>query len=193
MGGPSIPAQALVGQVDAQAIDGLETLTVFTSSDARGGLRRMWPLSAPVHNEFPVGQVLISQNVSAYTLRGMHFQRGVHAERKVVSVIRGRAFDVVVDLRPDSTTYLGWAALELNEDTPMAFNIPRGLAHGFLTLTPNTEVSYIIDQPYVAEAGAGIRWDDPLIGIEWPSEPRVASAQDRSWPDLEYGFSALAD
>lgn len=182
-----------MGQVDPQAIDGLHTVVVFTSSDDRGGLARLWPLATAGHDQPSVAQVLVSHNTAAHTLRGMHFQRGIHAERKVVSVLRGRALDVVVDLRPDSTTYLDWAALELSEDTSQAFDIPRGLAHGFLTLTPNTQVSYVIDHPYVPDAGAGIRWNDPLIGIDWPTEPSVVSVQDRSWPDMKYGFSALAD
>ncbi len=176
-----------------EAIKGVQRLPVFTSSDSRGDLTRVWPLTSGPSDlsPAPISQVLISRNTHQHTLRGMHFQRGEHAERKIVSVIRGKALDVVVDLRTDSDTYLAWAMLDLDADAPTAFCIPPGLAHGYLTLAPNTDVTYIIDRPYEQQAASGIRWNDPLIDIDWPVEPEVVSQQDRSWPDLTPGFSAF--
>ena len=191
LGGTPNASSALVTQVAIEAVEGIQHLPVFTSSDPRGDLTRVWPLGQPTIDPSPIAQVLISRNTYRHTLRGMHFQRGEHAERKVVSIIRGRALDVVVDLRPDSETYLAWAMVELDADIPTALCIPAGLAHGYLTLTPRTELTYVIDRPYEPRAGSGIRWDDAMIGIDWPASPAVVSEQDQAWPDLSSGFSAL--
>lgn len=173
-------------------IDGVAVLASFVSTDARGSLARVWPLdSAP--GGFEVEQVLVSRNTQQYTLRGMHFQRASAAERKIVGVLHGRILDVVVDLRRESATYLQWAAVELNGHEPVVVVLPRGVAHGFLTLEKDTEVSYLLDRPYRPSHACGLRWDDPLIGIEWPCAPVNVSDQDASWPPVQSGFSALAE
>jgi dTDP-4-dehydrorhamnose 3,5-epimerase len=127
----------------------------------------------------------VSYNERRGTLRGLHFQREPHAEVKLVRCTRGGLYDVVVDLRPDSATFRRWTAMELSAENRLALYIPKGLAHGFQTLAPGTEVVYSISAPYEASAAAGVRWDDPAFGIEWPeAEQRVMSEKDRSWPDF---------
>jgi len=110
----------------------------------------------------------ISYNVKSGTLRGMHFQVAPHEEVKVVSCPRGSIYDVVVDIRKDSKTYLQWVAFELSAENHSALYIPTGFAHGFQTLTDHTEVQYLMGSYYVPDAARGLRWDDPAINILWP-------------------------
>jgi dTDP-4-dehydrorhamnose 3,5-epimerase len=118
-------------------------------------------------------------------LRGLHYQAAPYSENKLVRCIAGAIYDVALDLRPDSPTYRRWAAVELTAVNRRSFYIPRGLAHGFLTLSDDAEVLYLISEPYRPEAGRGVRWDDPAFGIDWPMDVRVISARDRSYPDQE--------
>jgi dTDP-4-dehydrorhamnose 3,5-epimerase len=136
-----------------------------------------------LETEFP--QWSVSYNERSGTLRGMHFQRDPHAEAKLVRCTRGSLYDVVVDLRPDSPTFRRWAAVELSADNRLALYIPKGLAHGFQTLAPATEVVYAMSERFEPSAGDGVRWDDPAFGIDWPEAvQRVMSERDRSWPDF---------
>lgn len=128
-------------------------------------------------------QVNLSTNVHAGTLRGLHFQKPPHAEAKLVRVIRGRAWDVAVDLR--SGPFRGrWIAEELSADGLNALFLPEGVAHGFLTLEPDTHILYQMGRSYVPGHADGLRWDDPALGIDWPQAPAVISDQDRTWPDF---------
>ena len=130
-------------------------------------------------------QANVSRNNAARTLRGLHFQRAPFGEPKVVSCSRGRIWDVAVDIRPSSPTFRRWEAFELSEDSATAVFLPAGIAHGFLTLEPHTEVHYFMGAAFVAEAARGIRWDDPAIGIDWPAQPAIISERDRSFPLLD--------
>lgn len=131
-----------------------------------------------------LAQASFSYNTAARTLRGMHFQRESWAETKLVRCTRGTVFDVIVDLRPESPTRLGWFALELDEHARNAIYVPAGFAHGFLTLTPHCELHYQISRPYHPESGAGLRWDDPALAISWPARPEVISERDATFPLL---------
>ena len=127
-----------------------------------------------------VDQVSISFNARPGTLRGLHYQRAPNEEAKLVRCTRGRIFDVAVDL-----VTRRWAAVELSADNAFALYIPEGLAHGFLTLEPGSEVLYQISAPYEAGSAAGARWDDPALGIAGPDAgPLTISARDREWPLL---------
>lgn len=127
----------------------------------------------------------VSINARRGTLRGMHFQKGEHGETKLVRCTAGRAFDVVVDLRPDSPTRGKAFSLELAAGSGRSLYVPRGLAHGFQSLEDQTAILYMIDRPYVAEAAGGIAWDDPDLAIAWPIRPPVAlSERDRALPRL---------
>ena len=179
-----------MAKIAASAIDGVEVFETHIAFDERGSMSRLWPTSA-APADFVVHQVLLSRNLTKHTLRGMHFQRGSSSEQKIVGALRGRLLDVFVDLRTNSATYLDWAGVELSGDEQVAVLLPRGIAHGFLTLEDNTEVSYLVDHAYEPTRAIGIRWDDPLVGIEWPVEPSVIADRDRSWPLIERGFSSI--
>lgn len=125
-----------------------------------------------------------SYNRLAGTLRGLHFQRPPHEEAKLVRCTRGSIWDVAVDLRPNSVTYLHWYGVVLSAEDARMLYVPPGCAHGFMTLEDDSEVHYQIDSGYVPEAASGVRWDDPAIGIDWPSVPKVISERDRTFPDL---------
>lgn len=132
-----------------------------------------------------VVQCNASYNTRAGTLRGMHYQAEPHGESKLVRCVRGAIFDVAVDLRGDSKTYRRWHGVELSEDNGVALYIPAGFAHGFQTLRDESEVLYMMGDPYVPEAARGVRWDDPAFGIEWPEVvgERVISGRDARYAD----------
>lgn len=127
----------------------------------------------------------LSRSVHKGTLRGMHFQIGEDAEVKLVRCTHGALFDVIIDLRPESPTRNGWHAVELNRDTNRMLYIPAGFAHGFLTLTDDTEIFYQVSAAYAPGHEGGVRFDDPAIGIDWPLEPTVISEKDLNWPLLD--------
>jgi dTDP-4-dehydrorhamnose 3,5-epimerase len=131
-----------------------------------------------------VVQCNASFNARRDTLRGMHYQADPHGESKLVRCVRGAIYDVAVDLRPDSSTYLAWHGVELSAENRLAFYIPAGLAHGFQTLTDDCEVLYQMGHHYVPEAARGVRYDDPAFGIQWPSSSgeRTISERDCSFP-----------
>lgn len=126
----------------------------------------------------------IAYNHSLRTLRGLHYQTEPHAQAKLVRCTRGKVYDVAVDLRPESVTHLRWAAVTLSAENRRVFYVPPGCAHGYLTLEADSEVLYEISHPYAPEANAGIRWDDPVFGIEWPATPLVIAPRDASYPDF---------
>lgn len=132
---------------------------------------------------FEPAQTSISRNPKAGTLRGMHYQAAPHAETKLVRVTRGRVFDVAVDLRPDSPTYRQWTGAELSAENLVGLYIGEGIAHGFLTLEPDSDVVYQIAPAYRPGHDAGVRWNDPAFGIDWPAAPRLISERDASYPD----------
>ena len=121
---------------------------------------------------------------AAFTLRGMHIQLEPYGESKLVRCTAGRIFDVLVDLRTDAPTFGRWVGYEISAGTGRAIYVPRGMAHGFLTLEPGCEVLYQISVPYEPTASAGVRWDDPDVAIEWPATPTVVSERDRTLPTL---------
>lgn len=131
-------------------------------------------------------QCSVSFNHSRFTLRGLHYQEAPHGESKLVRCSRGSIFDVAVDMRPGSRTYGQWASAELSDDNRVGLFIPKGFAHGFLTLTDNCEVSYVISDSYNPSAGRGVRWDDPGLSIRWPSSPKVISERDASYEDFRW-------
>ena len=131
-----------------------------------------------------ISQCSTSFNRQAGTLRGLHYQRQPHAEVKLVRCTTGAIFDVAVDLRPGSPTYCRWVGIELTAENRRALYVPEGCAHGFLTLVDGSEVFYQISSPYVAEAGTGVRWDDPAFGVQWPSTPIVIAERDAGYPDF---------
>jgi dTDP-4-dehydrorhamnose 3,5-epimerase len=119
------------------------------------------------------------------TVRGLHYQVKPHREAKLIRCIRGAIYDVMVDLRSDSPTYLRWYGIEIFEGDDTMILVPEGLAHGYQTLQNNTEIFYLVNQFYTPRAEKGIRWDDPAFNIEWPIKDNVIiSDKDRNWPDF---------
>jgi dTDP-4-dehydrorhamnose 3,5-epimerase len=129
-------------------------------------------------------QSSISFNARCGTLRGLHYQAEPHAEDKLVRCTAGAIYDVIVDLRPDSPTARRWFGVELSAANHRSLFVPKGLAHGFVTLRDDTEVLYMISVPYAPGFERGLRWNDPAIGVLWPTAPSVVSARDAAYPLL---------
>ncbi len=140
--------------------------------------------------DFP--QQSLARSTRAGTLRGMHLQLAPHAEAKYVRCVRGRIFDAIVDLRPDSPTYRRSAAVELDEETGDALFVPAGFAHGYQTLRDDTDVLYAMSARYAPDAARSIRWSDPALAIAWPLQDPVLSDADRNAPDLAAFLRAQA-
>jgi dTDP-4-dehydrorhamnose 3,5-epimerase len=119
------------------------------------------------------------------TLRGIHFQKGDKAQAKLVRCVKGAVLDVAVDLRKNSPTFKQWVGVELSAENKKQLLIPRGLGHGFVTLTDDVEFLYKADNYYEPKADAGIRWNDPEIGVEWGVENPILSEKDRKNPFLK--------
>lgn len=119
------------------------------------------------------------------TLRGIHFQKGDKAQAKLVRCVKGAVLDVAVDLRRNSSTFKQWVCVELSEENKKQLLIPRGFGHGFVTLTDDVEFLYKADNYYAPEADAGIRWNDPDIGVEWGVENPILSEKDKRNPFLK--------
>jgi dTDP-4-dehydrorhamnose 3,5-epimerase len=168
-------------------IPGVVRIEAEPRGDARGAFARLHCPEefAAAGYPFAPAQTSLSRNPAAGTLRGLHYQPAPHAEVKLVRVTRGRMFDVAVDLRPDSPTHRRWTAAELSADNLAALLIPEGVAHGFLTLEPDTDVLYQISPGYRPGHEAGVRWDDPAFAIAWPARPQVISERDAGYPDYQ--------
>lgn len=130
-------------------------------------------------------QCSVSFNTRKGTLRGMHYQVPPHAEAKLVRCVRGSIYDVVADLRPESPTFKQWVAVVLNAETHNMVYVPKGCAHGFLTLEDETEVLYQMSEFYDARSARGVRWDDPAFRIAWPGKVEVISERDRTYANFE--------
>jgi dTDP-4-dehydrorhamnose 3,5-epimerase len=118
------------------------------------------------------------------TLRGMHWQAAPHQEAKLIRVVSGSIYDVIVDIRPSSQTYKQWFSLELTAKSRRMLFVPEGFAHGYLTLEHGTELFYQMSQVYAPESARGFRWNDPAFKIEWPGMIEVVSERDRFYPDF---------
>jgi dTDP-4-dehydrorhamnose 3,5-epimerase len=131
-----------------------------------------------------VAQCGVSFNPARGTLRGLHLQRAPHEEAKLVRCTAGAIHDVILDLRRGSPTFARWWAVELTPRSGRLLYVPAGVAHGFQTLEPDTEVSYQMSRPHQPEAAIGVRWDDPAFAIDWPLEVTAISAADRDRADF---------
>jgi dTDP-4-dehydrorhamnose 3,5-epimerase len=128
-----------------------------------------------------LGQCSVSFNARKGTLRGLHFQAAPHEEDKLVRCTAGAVFDVIVDVRSGSPTHRQWFGTELSAVNHRSLYIPKGFAHGFISLADDTEVYYMISVPYARGFARGLRWNDPLLGIKWPMEPAVISRRDAEY------------
>ena len=157
--------------------------------DERGFFARAWCVEE--FAEHSLDTELVQCNISFSkergTLRGMHYQRSPFAETKLVRCIKGAIYDVIIDLRPTSPTFLQWTSVTLSAENRTMLYVPKGFAHGFQTLEDQTEVFYQMSDFYAPESAAGLRWNDAQFKIEWPLAVTVMSARDQHYPDFVTG------
>ena len=127
----------------------------------------------------------LSHNRRRGTLRGLHYQAPPHEEPKLVHCFAGSLYDVIVDLRPGSATFLRWIAVELAAREGKLLYVPPGFAHGFQVLEDDTSILYLMGAPHVPAAARGIRWDDPGLAVRWPLADPILTERDRTFPDLD--------
>lgn len=168
-------------------IDNLLVITPQLRHDERGFFARIFCQDEFKKNSinFKITQSNLTLTKKKGTIRGMHFQTEPYGEDKIVQCSKGAIFDVAVDLRKKSRTYLKWISIELNEKNKKMFYVPIGFAHGFQTLTENCEVQYFMSGSYSPAHSGGIRWNDPMINISWPLKKPNLSEKDQNWPLLE--------
>ncbi len=169
------------------AVKGVFRIEPELREDERGFFARTW-----CRNEFAehglngqLAQCSISFNKKKGTLRGLHYQAAPHKEAKLVRCTKGAIYDVALDLRPDSPTFLQHVAVALSGINRVMLYIPEGCAHGFQTLEQESEVLYQMSEMHCQECARGVRWNDPAFGIEWPPDERTMAARDREYPDFK--------
>jgi len=167
------------------SVQGVFLLELEKLADERGYFARTWSAEEFTARGLDpnIHQCSVSFNARRGTLRGMHYQTAPFEETKLVRCIRGSVFDVALDLRPESPTYLRHAAVVLDSESGNMLYIPKGCAHGFETLEDGSEVAYQISAAYAPEYARGVRWDDPAFGIAWPLPPAVINERDRNYSD----------
>ncbi|MDT7604819.1 MAG: dTDP-4-dehydrorhamnose 3,5-epimerase [Acidobacteriota bacterium] len=134
----------------------------------------------------PVAECNTSLNLRRGTMRGLHFQSPPYAQAKLVRCTAGAVYDCVIDLRPDSTTFKQWTAVELTAQNYLQLYVPEGFAHGFLTLADASEVFYQVSEVYAPHSAGGVRWNDPTFQIEWPIAVEVINERDASYADFQH-------
>jgi dTDP-4-dehydrorhamnose 3,5-epimerase len=165
-------------------VQGAVLIDIVPVCDERGFFARTW--CERELREYgllsDIRQMNVGYSPAKGTLRGLHFQTPPSEEVKIVRCTRGAVYDVVLDLRPASSSFRGWSAVELTADNHRMVYVPQGCAHGYLTLEPDTELLYSTSAAYDPRAATGVRYDDPTFGIEWPAPITLVSAADRGWP-----------
>ena len=167
-------------------IEGVFLIKTEPKTDERGFFKRVFCASEFQNKSLESNfvQSNLTHNKLAGAVRGMHYQLYPHEEVKLVSCISGSVYDVVVDVREDSETYLSFFGAELSESNGLMMYVPKGFAHGYQTLQKNSIVHYMVSNYYAPEFEDGIRYNDEKIGIQWPLEVAMVSQKDNSWPFL---------
>ena len=167
---------------DQQKINGVFLIKPEPFIDDRGVFRRHFCKKEFENNNIVsnVSQSNISENLNAFTLRGFHYQIAEFAEGKTLSCLSGSIFDIIVDLREDSSTYMNWLPFELDSSNRFSIHIPPGCANAFLTLEDNCIIHYYCSNNYFPSAEKGIRYNDPSFKFKWPREPKFISEKDLS-------------
>lgn len=165
-------------------LPGASLIELERREDSRGHFARVYCEHEFQAHGLParVAQANRSVTLQRGTLRGMHYQLAPHAEDKLLRCERGGIWDCIIDLRPDSPTYCQWLGVELSEANGRMLLVPKGFAHGFVTLTDDVAVSYQVSEFYAPGAERGVRWDDPAFGIQWPCPITSLSDKDAAWP-----------
>lgn len=177
----------------ATPIEGLHEIRHTPVTDARGRFTRLFCEQelAPIRPGLHFTQINLSETRARGTLRGMHYQIPPAAEAKLIRCLRGRVFDVAVDVRAGSPTFLQWHAVELAEDGDNAVFIPEGFAHGFQTLTDDVHLLYMHTAPWTPACGAGLRYDDPRLAIAWPQSATDVSERDHGYAPIDDTFQGV--
>ena len=180
-------------KIIATPLNGLFEIEHTPISDARGSFTRLFCEKelAKIRPKLHFPQINWSYTKSLGTVRGMHCQRQPEAEAKFIRCLRGRVFDVAIDLRAGSNTFLQWHAIELSEENNKAVFIPEGFAHGFQALSSDVRLLYMHTKSWTQEKEFGIRYDDPLISIDWPLPVMHCSDRDAKHPALDINFQGL--
>ncbi|WP_252273075.1 dTDP-4-dehydrorhamnose 3,5-epimerase [Pseudomonas subflava] len=180
--------------VSVTPIDGLMRVDCDSYRDERGAFTRLFCADelAPLLGERHIVQVNQSITRQVGAVRGLHFQHFPHAEMKLVRCLRGQVWDVAVDLRRDSPTFLHWHAEQLSAENRRMLVIPEGCAHGFQVLEQDSELLYLHTAFYRPDAEGGVRHDDPALAIEWPLPVQDLSTRDRQHPPITPKFNGLA-
>ena len=161
-------------------IKGVYVIEPRVFNDARGYFMDAWKQTEFEEHIGKVQFIQDNESKSSYgVLRGLHYQKGAASQAKLVRVIKGRVLDVAVDIRRSSPTFGKHVMVELSEDNKRQFFIPRGFAHGFLVLSDEAIFIYKVDNPYAPQQDAGIRWNDPELGIEWPIDPKDVQTSEK--------------
>jgi len=176
------------------ALRGAWLIDLTPAQDARGYFARSFCMREFADHGLETSFVQHSTSYSAKqgTLRGMHFQHPPHSEAKLVNCSKGAIWDVIIDLRPSSSTYRGWQGFRLTAENRRQLYIPKGFAHGFQTLCDETEVGYLISEFYMPSAAGGVRYDDPAFAIQWPLPVTVISEKDAAWSDSKDILSEIS-
>jgi len=168
------------------AIEGVYVIEPRVFNDARGYFFEAWKKEEFEQNIGKIEFVQDNESKSSYgVLRGLHYQKGDASQAKLVRVIKGKVLDVAVDIRKSSPTFGQHVMVELSDENKRQFFIPRGFAHGFLVLSDEAIFTYKVDNAYAPQADAGIRWNDPDLGIEWPIDPKDVQTSEK---DLKQPF-----
>jgi dTDP-4-dehydrorhamnose 3,5-epimerase len=182
--------------IEPLAIAGLFTLTPSVHRDGRGVFSETYRASmlAEAGADRPFVQENLVRTTRAGVLRGLHFQREPQAQDKLIQVVAGRIYDVAVDLRPGSPTLGRWEGVTLSAEEPRLIFVPRGFAHGYLTLTDDCAVLYKASAYYPPDCEGGVRWNDPALAIDWPQIEAGISTNERdaAWPPFDEVIGALA-
>lgn len=176
--------------VHPMPLSGLHEIRYTPTADARGRFTRLFCETelASIRTGLHFTQINLSETRGRGTLRGMHYQTPPAAETKLIHCLRGRVFDVAVDIRAGSPTFLQWHAIELAEDSDNAVFIPEGFAHGFQTLTDAAQLLYMHTAPWTPGCEAGLRYDDPRLAIAWPLPPTTVSYRDRNYARIDDSY-----
>lgn len=174
-------------------LEGLFEIQTDASSDARGKFTRLFCEQdfSPARSHLHFTQINLSDTKLKGTIRGMHLQTPPATEAKLIRCLRGSIFDVAIDVRQESPTFLQWHAVELSEDNDRAVFIPEGFAHGFQSLTDNVQLLYMHTAVWSKQDEYGLRHDDPRLAIQWPLPATMVSEKDANYKLVESGYTGI--
>lgn len=181
-------------KIKTTSFKGLLLIEAEPHQDSRGQFARIFCQQELKNalNDKNIAQMNLSETSNKGAIRGMHYQSPPDTETKIIRCLKGKVFDVAIDLRKDSPSFLKWFGIELSATNNLSILIPDGFAHGFQTLEDNCELLYLHTAPYKPAAEGGVRYNDPMINISWPYPPSEISQRDKNHPLISDQFQGLA-